>query len=289
MDRVSTTPVLELSGLRKSFPTPGGEFIAIDGIFLKIYPGEFVSIMGHSGCGKSTVLNLVAGLGAATQGAVLLDGREVTEPGPDRMVVFQNYSLLPWLTVEENVRLAVDAARDVRNGDLIFAAETETQRGERTRKYLDLVGLSQALAKFPSELSGGMKQRVSIARALVLEPRILILDEPFGALDAITREDMQDELLQIWSDSNTTGLMVTHEVDEAILLSDRIVMMTNGPAATIGEVFDVPFSRPRTREGLMESPEYYGLRNRIMEFLYEKFAHDDASDGTPHQRTESEP
>jgi len=278
MVRVSTLPVLELSGLTKSFPTPGGEFVAVDRLFLKVYPGEFVSIMGHSGCGKSTVLNLVAGLGAATLGAVLLDGREVSEPGPDRMVVFQNYSLLPWLTVAENVQLAVDSARDTRNGDLIFSVETGAQRRERTHKYLELVGLGHALDKYPNELSGGMKQRVSIARALALEPRILILDEPFGALDAITREDMQDELLEIWSGSKTTGLMVTHEVDEAILLSDRIVMMTNGPAATIGEIFDVPFARPRTREGILESPEYYALRNRIMLFLHEKFAHDDAAD-----------
>jgi nitrate/nitrite transport system ATP-binding protein len=270
--------MLELSDLTKAYPMPGGgEFLAVQGVFLKVLPGELVSIMGHSGCGKSTVLNMVAGLHPVTRGAVIVDGKERTEPGPDRMVVFQNYSLLPWMSVFENVVFAIESARDTRTDRPLFGHEKSAQHKERARRYLELVGLSHALDKFPVELSGGMRQRVSIARALAMEPQILILDEPFGALDAITREEMQDELLQIWARSKTTGLLVTHEIDEAILLSDRIVLMTNGPAATIGEIFDVPFPRPRSREKLLEDPGYYTLRNRFMKALYEKFAHDDAS------------
>lgn len=269
--------MLELSDLTKAFPSATGEYLAVQGVFLKVPAGEFVSIMGHSGCGKSTVLNLVAGLSQATRGAVIVDGKERREPGPDRMVVFQNYSLLPWLSVLDNVLFAIDSARSAYSGRLLFSHQSRAKREERARSYLDLVGLSHALDKFPTELSGGMRQRVSIARALAMEPQILLLDEPFGALDAITREEMQDELLQIWTRSQTTGLMVTHDIDEAILLSDRIVLMTNGPAATIGEIFEVPFPRPRTRESLQEQPGYYTLRNNFTKALYEKFAHDDAS------------
>jgi nitrate ABC transporter ATP-binding subunit len=267
--------VLELSAISKAFPTPTGPLTVVENVSLKVKEGEFVSIMGHSGCGKSTVLNMVAGLSEPTMGAVILDGREGGDPGPERMVVFQNYSLLPWMTVKENVLFAVTSARNTRTKRPRFESETKEQHVARAEKYLELVGLGHAMDKVPAELSGGMKQRVSIARALALEPRILILDEPFGALDAITREEMQDELLAIWSSSGTTGLMVTHEIDEAILLSDRIVMMTNGPNATVGEIFDVPFPRPRTREKLFESPGYYTLRNQIVKFLYEKFAHSD--------------
>jgi nitrate ABC transporter ATP-binding subunit len=269
--------MLELSDLTKAYPAAEGEYLAVQGVFLKVPAGEFVSIMGHSGCGKSTVLNMVAGLSQATRGAVIVDGKERREPGPDRMVVFQNYSLLPWLTVLDNVLFAIDSARSTFSGRLLFSNQPKAKREERARNYLDLVGLSHALDKYPTELSGGMRQRVSIARALAMEPQILLLDEPFGALDAITREEMQDELLQIWARSQTTGLMVTHDIDEAILLSDRIVLMTNGPAATIGEIFDVPFPRPRTRESLQEQPGYYTLRNNFTKALYEKFAHDDAS------------
>jgi nitrate ABC transporter ATP-binding subunit len=269
--------MLELSDLTKAYATSEGDFLAVQGVFLKVPRGEFVSIMGHSGCGKSTVLNMVAGLSAATRGAVIVDGKERSKPGPDRMVVFQNYSLLPWLSVLDNVSFAIDSARSTFANRRLFAHEPAARRKERARNYLDLVGLSHALDKFPSELSGGMCQRVSIARALAMEPQILLLDEPFGALDAISREEMQDELLSIWSQSQTTGLMVTHDIDEAILLSDRIVLMTNGPAATIGEIFEVPFARPRSREQLLETPSYYTLRNQFMKSLYDKFAHDDAS------------
>ncbi len=268
--------VLELANLGKSFPTPKGEFVAVRDVSLKVEEGEFISVMGHSGCGKSTVINMIAGLTNSSSGGVLVDNREVREPGPDRMVVFQNYSLLPWLTAQQNVEFAVNSARD-EVGRMIFAHESAAQRHDRAMKYLTLVGLVESKDKLPSEMSGGMKQRVSIARALALEPRILIMDEPFGALDAITREELQDELLAVWSNSATTGVMVTHEIDEAILLSDRIVMMTNGPAATIGEIFDVPLGRPRTRQSLTDSPEYFELRNQILKFLYEKFAHDEES------------
>jgi nitrate ABC transporter ATP-binding subunit len=270
--------VLELSAISKSYPTPTGSITIVDNLSLKVKEGEFVSIMGHSGCGKSTVLAMVAGLSRPTQGAVILDGREGGAPGPERMVVFQNYSLLPWMTVKENVLFAVESARATRTNIKLFGDKTPAERLARAEKYLELVGLSHAMDKLPAEISGGMKQRVSIARALALEPRVLIMDEPFGALDAITREEMQDELLSIWSTSGTTGLMVTHEIDEAILLSDRIVMMTNGPNATIGAIFDVPFRRPRSREQLFESPEYYTLRNHIVHFLYEKFAHSDVAE-----------
>jgi len=193
------------------------------------------------------------------------------------MVVFQNYSLLPWLTAFDNVLLALTSSREPLTGHLVFRGESAAALRDRANHYLELVGLDHAANKLPSELSGGMKQRVSIARALALEPHLLIMDEPFGALDAITREEMQDELLAIWGRTKTTGFMVTHELDEAILLSDRIVMMTNGPAATIGEIYDVPFERPRSREALSEDPAYFRLRNEILRFLYERFAHDDVA------------
>jgi nitrate/nitrite transport system ATP-binding protein len=269
--------ILELSDVGKTYATPSGPLVVLNGISLKVQEGELVSIMGHSGCGKSTLLDIVAGLNQATRGGVILNGSEVREPGPDRAIVFQNYSLLPWLSALQNVLLAIRHARHTVSGEPVFAGETRAEHDARAKHYLELVGLGHALERYPEELSGGMKQRVSIARALALEPKVLILDEPFGALDAITREDMQDELLDIWARTQTTGLMVTHEMEEAILLSDRIVMMTNGPAATIGEVLEVPFGRPRTREKVAESPEYYKLRKQILNFLYERFAHDDAA------------
>ena len=260
--------ILELSGLSKAYPTMAGEYLAVDKVFLKVRQGELVSIMGHSGCGKSTVLSMVAGLTESTRGAVIVDGKERRSAGPDRMMVFQNYALLPWLTAEGNVLFAIEGARIHDSDRLVFRNETQAQRKARAARYLELVGLAHAAGKYPSELSGGMKQRIAIARALALEPRILLLDEPLGALDAITREELQDELLAIWSKAETTSLLVTHEIDEAILLSDRIVMMSNGPAATVQTIFDVPFPRPRTRETVLESPEYYTLRNRIIKHLY---------------------
>ncbi len=253
---------LELSYITKTFPTPKGPFVAVKDVALRVKEGEFIALLGHSGCGKSTLLNMVAGLSRASAGGVILEGREVTSPGPDRMMVFQNYSLLPWLSAYENVHLAVKQ---------VLAEQTAEQQQEITERYIDLVGLTPNAHKKPKELSGGMKQRVAIARALAIKPKVLLLDEPFGALDALTREEMQDEVLKIWEANRTTVLMVTHEIDEAILLSDRIVMLTNGPEATIGEVIDVHFPRPRERAEIMEDPAYYTIRNQILTFLYDRF------------------
>jgi nitrate/nitrite transport system ATP-binding protein len=231
----------------------------LDGISLTVRKGEFVSLIGHSGCGKSTLLNLVAGLLKPTEGTILLAGRHVDGPGPDRGVVFQNHSLLPWLTCFQNVHLAVER---------VFP----DRRRERTHAALELVGLSNAEHKYPHQISGGMKQRVGIARALAIEPKMLLLDEPFGALDALTRATLQDELMRIVAKTGATVLMVTHDVDEAVLLSDRVVMLTNGPSATIGEILAVPIPRPRARLALAHDPLFMELRARVLEFLYEKQA-----------------
>ncbi|WP_287128410.1 ABC transporter ATP-binding protein [Candidatus Cyanaurora vandensis] len=251
---------LELSYITKSFPTPKGPYVVLKDVALKIKRGEFVALLGHSGCGKSTLLNMVAGLSRATTGGVILEGKEVYEPGPDRMVVFQNYSLLPWLTAYENVLLGINAA----------LSGTEAEKKEIADRYIALVGLTANAHKKPGELSGGMKQRVALARALSIRPKVLLLDEPFGALDALTREEMQDEVLKLWEADRTTVLMITHEIDEAILLADRIVLMTNGPEATIGLILDVNFPRPRSRADILEDPAYYTLRNQVMTFLYER-------------------
>ena len=231
-------------------------------ISLKVDRGEYIAIIGHSGCGKSTLLNIVAGLLPATSGVVLLQDREVNEPGPDRAVVFQNHSLLPWLTVYDNVRLAVDK--------VFSGTKLRGQRHEWTMHNLDLVQMSHARAKRPAEISGGMKQRVGLARALAMEPKVLLLDEPFGALDALTRAHLQDSVMAIHQKLGNTVLMITHDVDEAVLLSDRIVMMTNGPSARIGEVLDVPLARPRKRLELGANASYLKCRQRVLEFLYER-------------------
>jgi nitrate/nitrite transport system ATP-binding protein len=238
-------------------------------ITLAIEHREFVSIIGHSGCGKSTLLNIVAGLVLATTGGVLLENREVNEPGPDRAVVFQNHSLLPWLTVYENVRLAVDK--------VFGLAKPRAQRHAWTLYNLDLVQMTHARDKRPAEISGGMKQRVGLARALAMEPKVLLLDEPFGALDALTRAHLQDSVMAIHQKLGNTVLMITHDVDEAVLLSDRIVMMTNGPAARIGETLEVPLARPRKRLELAASPVYLKCRQRVLEFLYERHRFVDAA------------
>jgi nitrate/nitrite transport system ATP-binding protein len=231
----------------------------LTGIDLTIHKGEFVTLIGHSGCGKSTLLNLVAGLIKPTRGAILLAGKHVDGPGPDRGVVFQNHSLLPWLTCFQNVHLAVER---------VF----KDRLRERTHAALDLVGLSHAEQKYPHQISGGMKQRVGIARALAIEPKVLLLDEPFGALDALTRATLQDELMRIVGQTGATVLMVTHDVDEAVLLSDRVVMMSNGPSARIGEVLEVPLPRPRERLRLAHDPRFMDLRAAVLEFLYAKQA-----------------
>jgi nitrate/nitrite transport system ATP-binding protein len=245
-----------------TFKTKRGSFVALRDINLSIGEGEFVTLIGHSGCGKSTLLNLVAGLLAPSSGVLICAGREISGPGPDRGVVFQNHSLLPWLTCAENVYLAVER--------VFGATESKAQLKARTLKALELVQLGHAADKRPNEISGGMKQRVGIARALSIEPKVLLLDEPFGALDALTRAHLQDELLKIVAKTGSTVLMVTHDVDEAVLLSDRIVMMTNGPAATIGEVVDVNLPRPRERLALVSDSRYHSLRARVLEFLYQK-------------------
>ena len=250
---------LEIDHVDRIFDLPnGGKYIALKNIELKISEGEFVSLIGHSGCGKSTLLNIIAGLDQASIGGVTLAGREVREPGPDRMVVFQNYSLLPWLTVRENIALAVDEVHQ------------NLPKGERRgiiEEHIDMVGLRRATNKRPSELSGGMKQRVAIARALATRPKLLLLDEPFGALDALTRGNLQEQLMIICNQHRITCVMVTHDVDEALLLSDRIVMLTNGPEAHIGQIIEVPIPRPRHRLEVVNNPFYYNLRNEIIYFL----------------------
>jgi len=253
---------LKLDHIGKTFTRGAQSTEVLRDIRLTIGEGEFVSIIGHSGCGKSTLLNLVAGLIPVSQGAVLLEEREVNEPGPDRAVVFQNHSLLPWLTVYENVNLAVSK---------VFAGrKTKAERRDWIMENLNLVQMAHARDKRPAEISGGMKQRVGIARALAMEPKILLLDEPFGALDALTRAHLQDQMMEIHSRLGNTVIMITHDVDEAVLLSDRIVMMTNGPAATIGEVLDVPLARPRDRIALAADRTYVHCREAVLKFLYER-------------------
>lgn len=253
---------LELSQVAIDFATPQGPFTAVTDINLNIREGEFVSLIGHSGCGKSTVLNIVAGLYAATRGGVILQGREVSEPGPERAVVFQNHSLMPWLTAYENVALAV---RQVFRG-----TKSKSEMREWIEHNLALVKMTHAHDKRPDELSGGMKQRVGIARALAMQPKVLLMDEPFGALDALTRAHLQDTLMEIHTELGNTVIMITHDVDEAVLLSDRIVMMTNGPAATIGAILEVGLSRPRERVALADNARFNYCHREVLRFLYER-------------------
>ncbi|MCD2514240.1 ABC transporter ATP-binding protein [Comamonas endophytica] len=256
---------IELQGISQSFKTAKGPFLALENIDLRISKGDFVALIGHSGCGKSTLLNLIAGLTTPTRGVLLCANREIQGPAPERAVVFQNHSLLPWLTCYENVHLAVER--------VFGQAESRAQLKERSEAALALVGLAHARDKRPGEISGGMKQRVGIARALSMEPQVLLMDEPFGALDALTRAKLQDELLEIVARTRSTVVMVTHDVDEAVLLSDKIVMMTNGPAAHIGEILQVDIPRPRRRVALATDPEYLRCRQAVMDFLYTRQAH----------------
>lgn len=253
---------VKLDRISVTFDTNRGRFVALENVSLAIARGEFVSLIGHSGCGKSTLLNVIAGLITPTTGAALCGGREIPGPGPDRAVVFQNHSLLPWLTCFGNVHLAV--------AKVFGAKESKARLKERTDAALALVGLSHARDKYPHEISGGMKQRVGIARALAMEPKVLLMDEPFGALDALTRAALQDELMRIVAETRATVVMVTHDVDEAVLLSDRIVMLTNGPSATVGEILPVDLPRPRSRLVLADDPHYHLLRRRVLEFLYQR-------------------
>jgi nitrate/nitrite transport system ATP-binding protein len=249
---------LKIEHICKTFGSGESRSEVLRDISLNVARGEFIAIIGHSGCGKSTLLNIVAGLTEASGGYVFLEGREVHQPGPDRAVVFQNHSLLPWLTVYDNVRLAVDK--------VFRGSKTSAERHEWTLRNLELVHMK----KRPAEISGGMKQRVGIARALAMSPKVLLLDEPFGALDALTRAHLQEQVMQIHADLGNTVLMITHDVDEAVLLSDRIVMMTNGPAAQIGELLAVPLARPRNRLELIADPSYIASRGKVLEFLHKK-------------------
>jgi len=256
---------IQVQNAEMVFSTRKGRFHALREIDLDVAKGEFVTLIGHSGCGKSTLLNLIAGLLLPSSGVLLCDNREIAAPGPERAVVFQNHSLLPWLTCFENVHLAVER--------VFGATESRTALKQRTDAALELVGMAHASAKRPHEISGGMKQRVGIARALAMEPKVLLMDEPFGALDALTRAHLQDELLKIVARTHSTVVMVTHDVDEAVLLSDRIVMMTNGPAATIGEILSVELPRPRHRVELAEDSRYVHYRKEVLDFLYTRHGH----------------
>jgi len=255
---------LELSAVSKAFPSPTGPQVIVDGFDLSLRRGEFVSIIGHSGCGKSTVLSMVAGLADSSGGAILLAGREVRDPGPDRGVVFQAPNLFPWMSALDNVLLGVEQVK---------RDKTTRERRDIAAHYLELVGLGDALHKKPPALSAGMRQRVGLARAFALSPQLLLLDEPFGMLDSLTRLELQDVLLELWRKDKLTALMVTHDVDEALFLSDRIVMMTKGPRARVGEILTVPFARPRERMRVLEEPEYYALRERVIGFLEEQEEH----------------
>ena len=268
-----TTKFIEISGVEQTFKTRKGLFPALRDIHLTVAKGEFVALIGHSGCGKSTLLNLIAGLTTPTQGVLLCANREIAGPGPERAVVFQNHSLLPWLTCYENVYLAVERVFGAGSKTVGAPSENKAQLKARTDAALALVGLSAAALKRPGEISGGMKQRVGIARALAMEPKVLLMDEPFGALDALTRAKLQDELLEIVARTQSTVVMVTHDVDEAVLLSDKIVMMTNGPAATIGEILKVNLPRPRNRVLLAEDRQYVQYRKAVIDFLYTRQAH----------------
>ena len=249
---------VELSNLTKTYPAPNGPAVIVKDFNLRIRKGEFVALIGHSGCGKSTVLSMLAGLNDISGGGIILAGKELAGPGPDRGVVFQSPCLLPWMTAFENVMLGIDQ---------VFYTADKAERRQIAEYFLTVVGLADAMHKRPAELSQGMRQRVGIARAFALSPKMLLLDEPFGMLDTLTRYELQQVLLDVWNRSHVTALMVTHDVDEAIFLADRVVMMTNGPAAEVGDVLDVPFARPRHRATLFEDPEYYRCRERLITFL----------------------
>jgi bicarbonate transport system ATP-binding protein len=263
---VATEPFLLIQDVSKIYPTAKGTYTVLEDVNLVVNQSEFICLIGHSGCGKSTLLNMIAGFSQPSKGIVELKGEPITKPGPDRMMVFQNYALLPWKSAFENVYLAVNS---------VYPHKSKAEKVSIVNENLAMVGLADAADKKPQQLSGGMRQRVSIARALSIRPEILILDEPFGALDQITKEELQEELMKICGEQKCTVLMITHDIDEALFLADRLVMMTNGPAAKIGEVLDIPFDRPRDRDQIMEDPEYYNLRNYALDFLYHRFAHDD--------------
>lgn len=255
---IDSKVMLNIIDLSKIYPTPKGPFVVLEGFNMKIMEEEFVSIIGHSGCGKSTVLSMVAGLNDISKGGIVLDGRHIDGPGPDRGVVFQSPSLFPWMTALENVMLGVKQ---------VFPHATKQQRKDICYYYLDKVGLYDAVDKKASDMSSGMKQRVGIARAFALKPKVLLLDEPFGMLDSLTRGELQDVLLEVWAKEKITAIMVTHDVDEAIFLSDRVVMMTGGPYAKVGDTLEISLERPRERRAVLEHSDYYGLRQHLLDFL----------------------
>jgi len=258
---------LSLEGIEKRFPIPGKEdYIAVRDVNLEIQEDEIIAIIGHSGCGKSTLLNVISGLDSHTEGAIILENQHITGPGPDRAVVFQNHSLLPWLSVYQNIEMAVKK---------VMPELSASELKQRVEKFISMVNLDQAKDKLPDEISGGMKQRVGIARALAIKPKVLLMDEPFGALDSLTRANLQEHLMRIQQKVKNSVIIITHDIDEAVLLSDRVVMMTNGPEATIGEILEINLERPRDRVALQHDPEYVRCREAILSFLYEKFAKDD--------------
>ena len=252
--------LVEFRNLAKTFSSENGNIEVLKNVNLTVQAGEFICVIGHSGCGKSTLLNTLSGFEKPSSGEVLVGGEAVESPGPDRMVVFQNYALLPWKTALNNVALGLYATRET---------EQKKELLKEAQEMLETVGLGDAFNRHPGELSGGMRQRVAIARAMAIKPPVLIMDEPLGALDPITKEELQEELLALWRQQRCTVLMITHDIDEALFLADRVVMLTNGPAATIGEILDIPFSRPRNRESLLHDDRYGELRNRALDFLYE--------------------
>ena len=253
---------LQISQVGIEFPTANGPYVALKGVDFVIEEGEFVSIIGHSGCGKSTVLNIIAGLYQATQGGVILEGKEVNDPGPDRAVVFQSHALMPWLSVYDNVALGVE--------QVFKGTKSKAEMKEWILHNLALVKMDHAISKMPSEISGGMKQRVGIARCLAMQPKVMLMDEPFGALDALTRANLQDSVMEIQKDLNTTIVLITHDVDEAVLMSDKIVMMSNGPAAKVGEMLEIDLERPRERVALSKSDQFNYYRQQVLSFLDEK-------------------
>jgi nitrate/nitrite transport system ATP-binding protein len=255
----NTESFLTIENVVKAYPKPdGSQFVVLDGINMTIGKQEYVSVIGHSGCGKSTLIRIVAGLEQATSGLVTLEGKAIRKPGAERMMVFQGYALLPWLTVRENIRMAVDE---------VYKTASQADKISIVNEHIEMVKLTAAADKYPDELSGGMKQRVGVARALATRPKMLLLDEPFGALDALTRPKLQQDVLEIWGQHPQAVMMITHDVDEAIFMSDRVVMMTNGPCATIGQILDIPLPRPRDRHELRESKDYYEIRNQALDFL----------------------
>jgi nitrate ABC transporter ATP-binding subunit len=260
---------VELYEVSKTYPTRKGKHVVVEHFNLKMTQGEFVALIGHSGCGKSTILGMIAGLNPLTAGGIIVASREVSGPGPDRAVVFQSPCLLPWLSAYQNVRLGVDT---------VYSAKRADQRHQITLQALDLVGLSESIRKLPRELSSGMQQRVGIARAFALQPKMLLLDEPFGMLDSLTRMELQEILLGLVEQERNTALIVTHDVDEALFLADRVVMMTSGPRAHVGRILEVPFERPRTRTQVVEHPRYYELREELISFLESQHTQGGADD-----------